>query len=227
MYYTPTKGITTGATSNYSVVKISRDQGKTWKECKIPHSEGLVQPSVVRITGERYLMFLRSRYADWIYESISHNGCTWTIPKPTKLPNNNSSIQAVRLTDGHLVIAFNNINSTMIRGKPQTSPRKPLSVALSEDNGKSWPWVRDLETGRPGRNEDGHLSDAAGVDEYSYPSVIQNADGRLTVAYTFRREAIKTMSFDEKWIKKGTSVGLFKGTAKNDGLLEKSRKLSQ
>jgi hypothetical protein len=35
------------------------------------------------------------------------------------------------------------------------------------------------------------------------------------------------MSFDEKWIKKGTSVGLFKGTAKNDGLLEKSRKLSQ
>jgi predicted neuraminidase len=53
--------------------------------------------------------------------------------------------------------------------------RTPLSVLVSEDNGATWPQRLDLETG-PG--------------EYSYPSVIQTADGCVHVVATHRREQI-------------------------------------
>jgi hypothetical protein len=44
------------------------------------------------------------------------------------------------LASGTLCVAFNNL-----RGDKR---RFPLSLALSEDGGRSWPWVRDLEPAR-------------------------------------------------------------------------------
>jgi predicted neuraminidase len=214
MYFTPSKGITNGAETNYSVVKISGDQGAHWKDCAIPESNGYVQPSVVRPQDGRYLAFFRSRYADYIYKSASSDGCTWTVPQKTQLPNNNSSIQVAKLTNGHLVIAFNNVRAVVTKGKPQTGPRKPLSVALSEDGGETWGWVRDLETGIPRAGEllpDPIKTEKPGREEYSYPSILQAADGKINVAYTYRRLTIKIVRFDESWLKTGTTTGTFTG----------------
>ncbi len=152
MYFTPSRGITTGAETNYSVVKISSDRGAHRKDCAIPESNGYVQPNVVRLSG-KYVAFFRSRFADYIYKSTSSDGCTWAPPQKTELPNNNSSIQATKLANGHLVMAFNDVGSVVTKGKPQAGPRKPLSVALSEDGGETWGWVRDLETGVPRAGE--------------------------------------------------------------------------
>lgn len=211
MYYTPSRGITKGAEANYSVTKISADHGKTWKECEIPQSQGLVQPNVLKLSSEHYIAFFRSRFADWIYKSTSKDGCSWRAPVATQLPNNNSSIQAARLSDGHLVIAFNNSSAFIGKGKPNTGPRKPLTVALSEDEGKTWPWVRDIETGGPESGNKGHFPERSGREEYSYPSILQGPGGKIYVAYTYRREGIKVLSFDEAWIQHGTTAGQFKG----------------
>ena len=52
--------------------------------------------------------FFRSRWADHVYRSTSaDNGRTWSVPVPTELPNNNSSIQVTALRDGRLAIVFN------------------------------------------------------------------------------------------------------------------------
>jgi predicted neuraminidase len=216
MYFTPSKGITNGAETNYSVVKISGDQGAHWKDCAIPDSNGYVQPNVVRLQDNRYVAFFRSRYADYIYKSASSDGCAWTAPQKTQLPNNNSSIQVTKLANGHLVIAFNNVRAVVTKGKPQTGPRKPLSVALSEDGGETWGWVRDLETGIPRAGEP--VSDPNKTDkpreEFSYPSIVQAADGKINVAYTYRRLTIKIVRFDESWLKTGTTTGTFTGDAK-------------
>jgi len=110
-------------------VKITSDGGKTWKECKVPKSNGLVQQSVVRLATGHFLGFFRSRYADFIYKNTSEDGCEWTVPTPTYLPNNNSSIQLAMLQDGSLVIAFNNSSAAVNRNKTGTSVRKPLSIA--------------------------------------------------------------------------------------------------
>lgn len=67
-----------------------------------------------------------------------------------------------------------------------------------------WPWIRDIETGTQG--------DGSGTDEeYSYPSVLQDGDGKINVAYTYRRLTIKVVRFDEEWIKNGNTDGVFRG----------------
>ena len=53
-----------------------------------------------------------SRYApfvqDFIYRSESSDwGDSWSVPVPTPLPNNNSSISAVKLQSGRIAIAYN------------------------------------------------------------------------------------------------------------------------
>ena len=202
MYYTPSRGITTGAESNYSAMKISADQGKTWKECLVPSSAGLVQPSVLLIKGH-YVAFFRSRFADFIYRSASLDGCTWTAPVKTSLPNNNSSIQAVLLRDGKIAMAFNNVGSVTMKGKPKAGPRRPLSVALSSDEGITWHAIRDLELGRVGTPIPDPLPKVPGREEYSYPAILQQYDGSILVAFTYRRETIKIMSFPERWIVNG------------------------
>ena len=74
MYYTPSRTISEGAESHYSVVKITDDSGKHWRECRIPGSNGLVQQTVVRLGTGQFLGLFRSRYADFIYQSASHDG---------------------------------------------------------------------------------------------------------------------------------------------------------
>jgi predicted neuraminidase len=69
------------------------------------------------------------------------------------------------------------------------APRAPLTLAVSADDGATWPvrWV--LEDG------DGYcLSNNSrdGVNrELSYPSVCEDATGTVHVAYTYHRRAIR------------------------------------
>ena len=121
------------------------------------------------------------------------------------------------------MIAFNNTQAAKKRGKNADAPRWPLSVALSMDGGRTWPWVRDVETGSEMPIEE--LPDAiAGVNvagerdsffdhlySYEYPSIIQTPDGVIHMAYTFRRRTIKYVAFDETWIEGGNTRGIFKG----------------
>jgi predicted neuraminidase len=204
MTYVTSKGIGEGSETNYSVMELSHDAGKTWKECMVPQSFARVQPTVVQPAPGQLLSFFRSRKSDFIYQSSSKDGCQWTEPTATILPNNNASVQAFRLQDGHLIIVFDNQHN---------GPRRPVSIALSEDNGRTWKYVRDIETGRPELGNESSKVMGAGREEYSYPSVLQTRDGLIHVAYTFRRQTIKVISFREEWIRKGGTVGLYKGAS--------------
>jgi predicted neuraminidase len=211
LFYAPSGDIVTGAESHYSVVKLSSDRGKTWRECRIPNSSGLVHPNVIKLDPHRYLAFLRSRYADFIYQSSSADGCAWSKPMPTALPNNNASIQAVRLANGHLVMAFNNSSADGKSRKPATARRFPLSVALSVDEGETWCWVRDLESGNTRTPGDESQSEE-GTDEFSYPAIVQLPSGSILVAYTYRRLTIKIARFEESWIKQNLTTGSYQGS---------------
>jgi len=130
MYYTPTGAGGDDALRNYSAIQVSTDWGVTWKQCIVPESQGLVQPDVVAISPTHLQAFFRSRWADWVYTSSSPNGCSWTVPAATQIPNNNSSIQVIRLKNSHHVIEFNNSQAAMKKVKSTTAPRWPLSIAL-------------------------------------------------------------------------------------------------
>jgi predicted neuraminidase len=210
LFYTPTEGITEGAESNYSSVEITHDEGKTWQEYRIPKSNGLVHPNVLRLGARSYIVFLRSRYADYIYSAQSIDGCHWSEPAKTSLPNNNASIQAYLLKNGHIVMAFDNSSGPDAEHKPRTAPRVPLSIALSTDGGKTWSHVRDLERGDVGSAGEKHFPAKESRDEFSYPTITQLPSGTILSAYTYRRIGIKAVEFSEKWISEGTTIGKYK-----------------
>ncbi len=81
------------------------------------------------------------------------------------------------------------------------TPRAPMTLALSADDGRTWPMRRDLETG------DGYCltnNSREGLNrELSYPSVHQTPDGMLHVAFTYHRRAIQYVTVDPSWVEAG------------------------
>lgn len=218
-----------------SAVRISSDQGRTWNEVEVPASVGCVHMNIEKMPDGSLFAMYRSRWADNVYMSRSDdNGRTWTPPVPTELPNNNSSIQFTRLTNGHLAIVFNDssaaqaierrlslydeiedeeemasaaspaVEPTLSAGRRTAfwgAPRAPMTLAISEDGGRTWPFKRNLEVG------DGYCmtnnSELQLNREYSYPSIKQTPDGFIHIAYTFYRQKIRYVRLREEWVKAG------------------------
>lgn len=209
-----------------SAVKISADKGKTWRDVEVPHSLGCVHMNITPLPGGVLVALFRSRWADNIYYSQSvDNGESWSAPEPTVLPNNNSSIQVTTLSSGELALVFNPMSAAgalerraslydeiddgdSSRKEPEANggrsafwgaPRAPMTVALSADGGKTWPWRRNLDEG------DGYCMTNNSLDkrnrEFSYPSIKQGADGTLHIAYTWFRQAIKYVHITPEWVK--------------------------
>lgn len=188
---------------HYSVVLISGDEGRTWTEYEVPGSLHRVQMSVVdRGDGTLFAMY-RSRHADRIYSSVSADGGrTWSEPAKTALPNNNSSIQLARLPSGNLALIYN--DATLERdqyrwiekdGNFRKKPlRTPLTVALSEDGGATWPHMKNVQIA--------DLEHREKQTGYSYPSITASPDGTIHAAYSYLRKAIKYVRFDEEWVKR-------------------------
>lgn len=115
------------------------------------------------------------------------NGLTWTIPKDDILPNPGAGFDMVTLSNGEWLIVFNN----------QEENRFNLTVAISDDEGQSWKWKKNLE----------HDSRTEKSTASHYPSVIAGGDGRIHVVYSFHRnditpgKTIKYASFPLHWVK--------------------------
>ena len=73
-----------------------------------------------------------------------------------------------------------------------------MTLAISADEGRTWPHRRDLEVG------DGYCmtnNSKEGLNrEFSYPSIRQTADGQLCITYTYWRRAIKFARVPMDWV---------------------------
>ncbi|HUC93281.1 MAG TPA: sialidase family protein [Paenibacillus sp.] len=182
-----------------SLVRISQDEGRTWSEYPIPASRGRVHPNIIEWGEGRLSAFFRSRSADWIYASRSNDyGRTWSEPERTTLPNNNASIRAIKLQSGRLAVIYNHFQAG---DDPQATiwpkTRFPVSIALSEDEGRTWPYIRQIEQGDGFTGEENkHLNRT-----YEYPWLLQTRDGLLHAAYAYgNRQAMKHVVLTEQWI---------------------------
>lgn len=188
-----------GLGNDHSVVRVSSDEGRSWREYPIPSSRGRVHASIVEWVPGELLAFMRSRSADRIYRSKSDDfGVTWSMPERTVLPNNNASIRALQLHSGRIAIIYNQFQAN---DDPELTvwPRQryPVTIALSEDGGVTWPYRRHIEAGD---GFSGDNSDALNR-KYEYPWLIQSKDGFLHASYAYgNRLGIKHVIVSEAWV---------------------------
>ncbi|HWT75112.1 MAG TPA: sialidase family protein [Mobilitalea sp.] len=191
--------------SDITVMQISDDQGKTWREVEVPESQGRVHANIVEKEPGKLVAIFRSRFADYIYLSTSeNNGDTWTVPFPTELPNNNSSISAIKLQSGAIALAYNPVAFNEDTSKTVwPDQRCPVTLAISEDGGMNWPYRRIVEAGEGFTGKWNDINNG----RYEYPVIMQGADGKIHVAYSWgnlkfgKRKCIKYVSVDDQWIR--------------------------
>ncbi|MGI6039531.1 MAG: sialidase family protein [Eubacteriales bacterium] len=205
----------TGLLGDPTVFQISDDSGKTWRTVQMPNSSGRVHANVVEVEPGYLVAFMRSRAADAIYRSESRDfGDSWTEPIATVLPNNNSSISAIKLNSGRLAIAYNPTKTPIVKPDQAAWPglRCPVAVALSEDGGNTWPMIRHMELGEGFVGSENSTNNL----QYEYPCLIQTTDGTLHLAFAYRsRLCIKWMSFTEQDVMgaKREAFGLYNPTS--------------
>lgn len=180
-----------------TVFQISEDQGKTWRMVTMPQSAGRVHANVVELEEGHLVAFMRSRTADFIYRSESFDyGDNWSPAEPTVLPNNNSSISAIRTQSGRIAIVYNPTQAPNPIQGVATWPglRCPVAVALSEDGGLTWPLIRFMERGEGFVGSENSTNNK----QYEYPCLMQDKDGMLHLVFAYQnRKGIKYMCFSE------------------------------
>ncbi|MEX2306107.1 MAG: sialidase family protein [Pirellulales bacterium] len=148
---------------------------KTWTESKRIYSRnGNLQPAVVQITDDYLVAYCRpggdfepnpDRFV--IRSESRDGGHTWSKGEDSEFPNPNSAVDFIKLRNGHLLLVYNDTN---------VGDRMPLTVAISVDNGKTWPYSRNI-VNQPG-------------DTAAYPYIIESADGRIHGVYTSQERTV-------------------------------------
>ena len=148
---------------------------KTWTETNRIHSpNGNLQPAPVQITDDYLIAYCRpggdfepnkNRYL--VRSESRDGGRTWTKGEDSQFRNPNSAADFIKLQNAHLLLVYNDNNE---------GDRMPLTVAISIDNGKTWPYIRDI-VNKPG-------------DTAAYPYIIESADGRIHGVYTSQERTV-------------------------------------
>jgi predicted neuraminidase len=148
---------------------------KTWTETKrIYSANGNLQPAPVQVSDDFLIAYCRpggdfepnpKRFV--IRAESRDGGETWSKGEDSEFPNPNSAVDFIKLKNGHLLLVYNDTN---------VGDRMPLTVAISTDGGKTWPYKRNI-VNIPG-------------DTAAYPYVIVAADGRIHGVYTSQERSV-------------------------------------
>lgn len=172
----------------------STDEGTTWSEpvpTELPNNNSSIQ--FTALADGRLALVYNHRHAEEtterrlsLYDEIDDDGL---IEEGTPEPGEHALEPAPQATGG-----------TAFWG----TPRAPMTLAISEDSGRTWPIRRNLEVG------DGYCLSNNSRDglnrEFSYPSIHQGPDGGLNIAYTYFRQAIKYVKVSPEWAYAGATT---------------------
>lgn len=149
---------------NFSLMAISDDNGATWRPSLPLVGRGPIQPALAQRKDGTIVAYMRDSGDEptRVHTSESADkGESWTASTKTDIPNT-ASVELLGLKDGKWAFLGNDIDDGRYR----------MSLYLSDDEGKTWKWKSRLED---------HPKNQGG---YSYPSLIQTADGLLHITYS-------------------------------------------
>src|SRR5579862_7210546 len=163
-----------------SLVAISDNDGENWRPSLPIVGRGNVQPALVQKKDGNIVAYMRDNGEEPNRVQVSESldtGNSWTAASKIDIPNT-ASVELLVLRDGRWVFVGDDIGDGRYR----------ISIYLSNDEGKTWKWKRALE-----QVEKDHGS-------FSYPCVIQTADGMLHISYSYslprKGEPIKYVVLD-------------------------------
>jgi hypothetical protein len=199
---------------------VSKNQGKTWKQSKkvdlrpdlIPSGDKALkgrqveQPTIIqRKDGSIFALCRNSGKVKTMIQTQSKDGgYTWEPATFGKLPNPAGGFHMIKLQSGNIAIIYNHAPSP----NNERKWRNPLSVALSEDEGKTWIYRRNLLEWHPDKPEDEQTKSL----NFQYPTMTQGSDGKIHATWSLshpeiiddkeiRFTDIQYTSFTEDWIK--------------------------
>lgn len=156
------------------------DQKGSWNATKSRIAGGcsFFQPSLTALHEKSALAFCRDYYvSEKIWSTHTEDGgMTWSSPKTTSLPNHDSGVASVRLSNGWLLLAFND----------STTARDILCLALSKDEGQSWKRISTIVEEPQG--------------DFCYPYFFRSHDGLVHLLYSWQRRHIHHVIFNEAWV---------------------------
>ncbi len=172
-----------------SLFAITDDAGVSWHFSNPILGGAGIQPTIAIAKDSTLVAYLRDNGPppQRMQRTVSQDrGLTWSIAKDDILPNPGAGFDLVTLKSGAWLIVFNDAEDG----------RHNLSVALSNDDGKTWSRRKSLEN-----DPRGEVSTSS-----HYPAVIEGEDGRIHISYSFHRKdikpgkSIKYVSFPLEWI---------------------------
>jgi predicted neuraminidase len=159
-------------------VETLADDGATWSRTGPLHGRAInaIQPSFLVHPGGVLQMVGRTKERRVFSVFSEDSGRTWGEMTLLDMPNPNAGTDALTLKDGRHLLVCN----------PVEKGRSPLAVALSSD-GRTWRQVLTLEDEPKA--------------EFSYPAVIQTADGKIHITYTWKRLKVKHVVVDAEKVR--------------------------
>jgi predicted neuraminidase len=137
-----------------------------------------LQPSVVPTGAESAICYLRcaNEFRRVGYQVTYDAGESWSAPALSELPNPNSAVCGVQLSNSSILLALNY----------SKDKRESLSLAYSPDGISNWHIVAtiDQELG----------------ERFSYPSLIRGRDGLIHLVYSWKMQKIRHVCFNDNWV---------------------------
>jgi hypothetical protein len=160
----------------------SKNDGQTWKRSNLidlgghGHHDGATEPMVAELSDGRLMMLIRTNL-DRFWQAFSDDGGRyWRTIQPSAIDASSSPGHLVRLNSGRLVLVWNRLHpegGTAGKSGPSAANEVPaswyrgeLSIAFSEDDGKTWTKPMVLARAKKGQ-------------QLSYPYVFERRNGEL------------------------------------------------
>ena len=150
----------------FSLIAITDDCGLTWHFSEPLVGAGSIQPALALNSDGSITAYMRDNgpAPKRLLKSVSTDrGESWSTVHDSQIPNPGSAADNLVLKSGSLVTVHNDTEEG----------RHRLSVWLSKDEGKTWPFRKTLVDDEPGGETRAH-----------YPAIIQGNDGRIHVTFT-------------------------------------------
>lgn len=151
----------------------------SWKKIEVENNKNfnIIQPAFLIHSVTDIQMLSRSKHNKIVSSWSGDNGKSWIRTNTINVINSNSGIDALTVNKNLFLL----VNNPLPMGKDWFNGRNILDVDYSTD-GLNWKKLFDLEKQEKG--------------EFSYPAIIQTADKKVHVLYTYDRKYIKHTVFE-------------------------------